>query len=194
VEEINTIDDQNRPWLPETCSEIGKELNFVSNGFSSPLKLVDKKHYIYHEELLLSCNGNYEKGTYIEQKNEIIELAYLNPLFGSDTLYIRLRSMINTYKNQTPNPKVDIFSILHRRSNTTIANFYHLFDVSSTDFDYSSRTYHEEIEIDGQSFGAVVEFKSRENIHAEPHTRLYASKKHGFFAFEKNGKTYIKEI
>ena len=96
VEGINEIDEQSFSWLPDACSDLNTEVIFKSNNQETIFTLEKRKHHILHEELLLSCNQNYEHGTYIEQKNEIIELAYLNNLFGSDTIYFELRSVINS--------------------------------------------------------------------------------------------------
>jgi len=173
VDEINGIDEQKSSWLPNACSELNSELVFESNNEETRFSLEKREHYFFHEELLLSCNGNYEHGTYVEQKNEVIELAYLDILFGSDTVYIKLNSIINSYENQTPNPKVDIISLLHRRSFSNIANFYFRHRIGDTDFDHNSRTFHNSIVLSGEEYASVVEFKLRTYFHADPHTRLY---------------------
>lgn len=193
VEEVNRIDEQSYSWIPNACSELNSEIIFKSGSQETIFTLLDRSHFILHEELMLSCNENYERSTYIEQKNEIIELAYLNELFGLDTIYIKLRSIISSYENQTPNPKVDIYSILHRKSNTNIVNFYHQHVVNDKDYDYSFQTFHELIELNGEEYMSVVEFKVQSNVHAEPHTRIYINEQFGFFGFEKDKIVWIKE-
>jgi hypothetical protein len=197
VEEVNRIDPQNYSWVPNECSDLNSEIIFKSNfGQETRFTLVDRNHFVLHEKLRLPCNEDYHRSTYIEQKNETIELAYLNKLFGSDTLYIKLRSIINSYENQTPNPKVDLYSMLHRKSNTNITNFYYLLEVNDLEleFDHNSRTFHELIELNGEEYTSVVEFKVRSNVHAEPHTRIYINEQFGFFGFEKDKIVWTKEI
>lgn len=193
VEGINTIDEQSFSWLPNACSGPDSEITFTSSLGETKFTLLDRDHYILYEALRVSCNENYERSTFIKQKSEIIRLAFQNELFGQDTLYLELRSIISAYESQTPTPKIDRYSILHHRSNTNIANFYVIHRIGDSGFDFPSKTFHEAIELNGKEYYSVVEFKIRSNAHATPHTRIYINDEFGFFGFEVNQMVWTKK-
>jgi len=192
VPDINTLDADHVSILPGACLEVNGELVFSSGDEVTKFILRDKKHFLLREILAISCTGLFESASYIEQSNEVVELAYQNEVFGLDTLYIKLKTAIFGHEGQIPDPKIDRYSILHRKSFTNIANFYVLHTVGASGFDSQHKTFHESITLNNQIYSNVVEFKLRANSQASPHTRLYVSDELGFFGFEKDQKVWLK--
>lgn len=192
VSDINTIDAAHISILPSACLDLNSEVIFSNGTDETAFILRDKKHYLLREVISVGCPGRFESVTYIEQSNEVVELAFQNNLFGLDTIYIKLKSAILSSEGQTANPKVDRYSILHRLSFTNIANFYVTHTVGDSDFDSQHKTFHDSIMLNNESYYGVVEFKLRQNFHAAPHTRLYLSEELGFFGFDKNQELWLK--
>lgn len=192
VPDINTIDADHTSIVPGACLDINSKIVFASGDEETSFVLKDKKHHLLRELLAVNCSGFFERFSYIEQSNEVVEMAYQNELFGLDTIYIKLKSAIYGHEGQIPDPKIDRYSILHRKSFTSIANFYVLHTVGDSGFDSQHKTFHESIMLNNQLYNNVVEFKIRENFHATPHTRLYVSEVLGLIGFEKDEKTWVR--
>lgn len=191
VYEVNALDEESFDWMPNACAELNTEVTFKSINAETIFTLVDRTHHIYREELGLTDRRH--NVTYIDQRNETIEIGYVNDLFSPDTIFLELRSIIYSFDDQTPDPKIDQLTIYSPRSNTNVYNFSKTFNLEDRDFDFSDRTFHESIELNDQVFNSVIEFKLSPNVWLEPHTRLYLNKELGFFGFEKDQVLWLRE-
>jgi len=194
AEKENTIAEESFRWIPSACKNINETLTFTNGTSSTKLRVVEKDHFMLEERLNLPCNEDYEFVTYVCQKNEVFYLRFLNEKFGEDTVHIELQSIINSYRNQTPGPKVDMISIRQLKSNTNIGNFVNRYQIGTTDFDNTSKTFHNKIILNGNTFEDVVEFKTAKTIRATPHTRIYLKKDLGLFAFELKNELWLLKM
>ena len=194
VPEITYLDEASYNLLPNLCDDVGDSFTFSSGALQTTFRILDKRHYIKHHVPFTLCQGTHEHRVYIEQKNEIAYLDLQNDLFGTDTLHLELKSQVITYSDQTPGEKQDFFILLHPHAWSNIAHFYKIHKIGDNqEVDSWSRTFHNELELDGKTYQSVMEFKLVENVWAIPHTRLYVSDELGWFAFEKEERLWIKD-
>jgi len=193
AKEINFIASKTYDLLPNACDEIGDIFTFSSGSDQTEFLITAKKHFIRHEEVFTSCNGEMEMGTYIFQKNEILYIEALNPLFGNDTIHLELRSIIINYDEQTPGPKEDWFWIQQPDAESIAYNFSYIYKPGEQVQNSLAKGFHPNIVLNGQSFESVTEFKLAVTVRAEPHTRFYVNDDSGWFAFERNGRVWVKD-
>ncbi|MDA8692954.1 hypothetical protein N9L92_02750 [Saprospiraceae bacterium] len=199
VDEVNVIDEESYSWLPNLCNEVGTQSIFKSTAAETTLTLVDRRHYVVEEAVLATCNeGVFNTLGFIKQRNEVVELSYMNEFFGFDldTIKIELRSIINSYDGLLPNSKQDRLGIKKRtgiRTGTDLTAEHH---IGETDFLSEEKIFHHNINLNGEDYTSVVEFKFMTDFNSPFSTdnvsTMYANDELGFFGFVSDGILYIK--
>jgi len=194
VKDIQLINEDVYAWSPNILDyKEGDQIEFVNGNSSTFWKVTEAEHFIYEEKLGISCNENYELITYICQKNEIVNIKFLNDLLGPDLLSLELRSIVDNYEETTPGEKGHIISLRQDRNNSNIVNFW-LRHKNERDY-YSNNwsSYLEELSLNGVKYNDVLQYNLGENIWAEPYQVYYMSKGIGILGFEVDGKLWIRK-
>ncbi len=194
VDQVQYIDEEAYEWNPGICNmKVGEQIEFINGDNSAFLEIVEREHYIFEERVTLSCNENYEKVTYVCQKNEIINVKFLGDLLGNDTLILELRSAIYSYEGQNAGEKIDIINLREDRSNSNIVNFWLRHYIGDDYYENRSQSYHAELTLNDKNYKEVVRYLLRENIWAEAYERYYIQPGTGFLGFEVDGKLWLRK-
>ena len=194
VEEVQYINEDALMWIPGVCDlEVGGLIEFFNGDNSIFLEIVEKEHYISEERINLSCNENYERTTFICQKNEVVNVKFLNDLLGNDTLTLELRTAIYSYEGQEPGEKLNIINLREDRSNSNIVNFWLRHFIGDDYYENNSQSFHAELNLNGDIYEEVVQYDLKENVWANPYERYYIQFGTGILGFEVDGKLWLRE-
>ena len=194
IEETQFLDEEAYDWSPDICDfTLDDKIEFKHQGNSSFFNVVDLGHHIAQERILLGCNESYESITYVCQKNEVIYVSFLNDLLGEDTLTLELRTMTNSYKDQTPGAKRNIINFYQDKNNSNIRNFWINHFIGDDYYDQIWQSYNSQITLNGIVYRDVIKYEFGIHIHAEPEYKYYVQKGAGVIGFEVDGKLWLRE-
>lgn len=194
IEETMYIDEEAYDWSPGICElGVGTQLTFRNQENIITWDVVENSHHITQERVYVSCNENYEKATYICQKNEVISASFLCDVIGPDTLMIEIRTAVYSYMDQSPGEKLNIINLSQDRNNSNIRNFWLRHFIGDEYSEGTWQSYLKEVILDGKGYKDVVRYQYGDNILAVPHTKYYLQKDFGILAFEVNGKLWIRD-
>lgn len=194
LSETVPLDAEDFNWLPILCADRSFITYQNSRGDTRRLEVIGKDRFIHQTRDLLNCSQSIEHTNIVCQKNEKIRVEFWNTdLFGPDTLRMELSHFINQTVNDLPADPFLRMLLAQQRSNTNIANFYFSADTEARGYDGSSRTFHPGITLLGEMYSDVIEFKTRRNVHAEPHLRFYLKEHYGLLGFEVDGVVWVQQ-
>ncbi len=178
-------------WFPEACLEVDDRITYTNGRTEKDLIIKAKDHLIREEKVSSTCQQ--ELITYICQQNEVFNITMQSDIFGDELIEFSLYTATYAFEEQTTGPNIDRLTFIQYPEGSNIPNFYFLRTLHETDYDFWGYTYHENLELEDETYDDVIEYKVAIPITAEPHIRFYIAKGIGILGFELYGVTWMKK-
>ncbi len=192
VEEINYLTAEDFAWIPSLCKDKGESIEFrnsLNESFS--ITIVDKGNYINKRRVNTFCNLSMEHGSYICQSNESAFIEFSSSIFGNNITRFELYNVMSEVQDGVVSDPQLHFTLEQPRFNTLVHNFYYPVPIGN-ESETRSKTFHDELTLNGFEFESVYEMKIRETFWAEPHMSVFINHGDGILGFKKDNKFWVK--